>query len=104
MRAALTIFAFAAAAASLQAAGANAGKIVYDKTCQSCHGANGTPNPTVVKVMKVNMKDLKSPSVQAVSDEDLIKIITDGKGKMKPILNAAGSASDVVAYIRTLKK
>ena len=105
MRTTLIAIVFAAAAATtLQAAGVNAGKIVYDKTCRSCHGADGTPNPTVAKVMKVDIKDLKSPEVQAMSDADLIKIITDGKGKMKPVPNAAGSAPDVVAYIRTLKK
>jgi hypothetical protein len=55
-------------------------------------------------VMKVDIKDLKSPEVQAMSDDDLIKIITNGKGKMKPVPNAAGSAPDVVAYMRTWKK
>jgi mono/diheme cytochrome c family protein len=105
MRTTLIALAFTAAAATtLQAAGANAGRVVYDKTCSSCHGADGTPNPAVAKVMKVDIKDLKSPAVQAMSDGDLIKIITDGKGKMKPVPNAAGSAPDVVAYIRTLKK
>src|ERR1700689_3465697 len=105
MRKTLIVLAFAAAAAAtLQAAGANAGKIVYDKTCQSCHGANGTPNPAVAKVMKVDIKDLKPPEAQAMSDDDLIKIITNGKGKMKPVPNAAGSAPDVVAYMRTWKK
>jgi mono/diheme cytochrome c family protein len=105
MRTTLIALAFAAAAATtLQAAGANAGKVVYDKTCRSCHGADGTPNPAVAKMMKVDIKDLKSPDVQAMSDDDLAKVITDGKGKMKPIPSAAGSAPDVVAYLRTWKK
>jgi mono/diheme cytochrome c family protein len=105
MRTTLIVLVFAAAAATtLQAAGANAGKVVYDKTCRSCHGVTGTPNPAVVKMMKVDIQDLKSPAVQGMSDADLIKIITDGKGKMKPVPNAAGSASDVVAYLRTWKK
>ena len=105
MRTTLIALAFAAAAATtLQAAGANAGKVVYDKTCKSCHSADGAPNPAVAKMLKVDIKDLKSPEVQAKSDGDLIKIITDGKGKMKPVPSAAASAADVVAYIRTWKK
>jgi mono/diheme cytochrome c family protein len=105
MRTTLIVLAFAAAAATtLQAANANAGKLVYDKACKSCHGADGTPNPAVAKMMKVEIKDLKSPDVQAMSDEDLIKVITDGKGKMKPVAAATSSAPDVVAYIRTWKK
>ncbi len=39
--------------------------------------------PRIAKMMKVEMRDLKSPEVQAASDDELKKIITDGKGKMK---------------------
>jgi mono/diheme cytochrome c family protein len=87
------------------AADAKAGKDAYDKSCKSCHGADGTPNAGVAKMMKVDMKDLKAPAVQGMSDADLKKIIADGKGKMKPVSAVTGSAADnVVAYIRTLKK
>ena len=46
--------------------------------------------PLVAKMMKVDIKDLKSPEVQGMSDDDLMKVITDGKGKMKPIPSASG--------------
>ena len=104
MRTIMIILGFAAAATVLQAADSTAGKAAYDKSCKSCHGADGTPNPAIAKMMKVDMRDLKSPDVQAMSDDDLKKIITDGKGKMKPIASASGSAADVVAYIRIWKK
>jgi hypothetical protein len=43
--------------------------------------------------------------VQALGDADIAKIITEGKGKMKPVKTVSGPAVDnVVAYIRTLKK
>jgi mono/diheme cytochrome c family protein len=101
----ITIGLFATGATAIQAADATAGKAVYDKSCKSCHGADGTPNAAVAKMMKVEMKDLKSPDVQAVSDDDLKKVITDGKGKMKPVAGVSGAAADnVVAYIRTWKK
>lgn len=105
MRTILITLAFAAAAATgLQAANATAGKAVYDKACKTCHGADGAANPAIAKMMKVDMRDLKSPEVQAMSDADLEKVITDGKGKMKPTTSAASSAADVVAYMRTWKK
>jgi len=98
----LVLAAFAAGAGS--AADATAGKGVYDKSCKSCHGADGTPNAAVAKMTKVEMKDLKSPEIQALSDTDLKKIITEGKGKMKPAKSVSGaSLDDVVAYVRTLK-
>jgi mono/diheme cytochrome c family protein len=98
------ILAGLSAAAGL-AADAKAGQAVFDKSCKSCHGADGTPNPAIAKMMKVEMKNLGSAEVQAQSDADLAKIITEGKGKMKPVKTVSGPAVDnVVAYVRTLKK
>jgi mono/diheme cytochrome c family protein len=99
----LIVLALAAAATAAQAANATAGKAAYDKSCKSCHGADGTPNAAIAKMMKVEMRDLKSSDVQATSDDDLKKVITDGKGKMKPIASASSSAADIVAYMRTWK-
>ena len=98
----LTLMA-AAAAASL-GADAKAGKAVYDKSCKSCHGADGTANPAIAKMMKVDMKDLKSPEVQALSDADIKAIVVNGKGKMPKVTAVTGSSQDdVVAYVKTLK-
>ncbi len=105
MRTTLFVLSLAAAAAtSIQAANATAGKAAYDKSCKTCHGADGTPNPAIAKMMKVDMKDLKSSEIQGMSDADLMKVITEGKGKMKPVASASSSAPDIVAYIRTWKK
>lgn len=87
------------------AADAKAGQAIYVKSCKSCHGLDGTPNPAIAKMMKVDMRNLGSAEVQAQSDEAIEKIITGGKGKMKPITSVSGKAvDDVVAYVRTLKK
>jgi len=104
MRSILIVIALAAVATTIQAASPTNGKLVYEKACKSCHGTDGTANPAIAKMFKVDIKDLKSPEVQAMSDDDLMKIITDGKGKMKPVPAAASSAPDVVAYIRSWKK
>jgi mono/diheme cytochrome c family protein len=100
----LTTLITTAAAAAL-AADAKAGQASYDKACKSCHGADGTANPAIAKMMKVEMKDLKSADVQGMSNEDIKKVITDGKGKMKPVKTVTGSAvDDVAAYVHSLKK
>jgi mono/diheme cytochrome c family protein len=92
-------------AASLAAARDANGKAIYDRSCKSCHGADGTPNPAVANMMKVEMKDLKSPEVQAMSDTDIKNTIANGKGKMHPIKTVSGSdADDVAAYVHSLKK
>jgi mono/diheme cytochrome c family protein len=105
MRMYLTMFVLAlAAATAMFAADAKAGKAVYDTSCKSCHGADGAPNAAVAKMMKVEIKDLKSPDVQAMSDDDIAALITKGKGKMQPVKAVSGkSAENVAAYVHTLK-
>jgi mono/diheme cytochrome c family protein len=84
---------------------ATAGKAAYDKACKSCHGADGTPNAAIAKSLKLTMVHLGDPAVQEMSDDALKGIITDGKGKMKPIKSVSGKAADdVVAYMRSFKK
>lgn len=85
------------------AADASAGKDVFAKHCVSCHGADGKGNDAVAKMMKVTIPPLGSKEVQALSDADLSKVITEGKGKM-PAMKTLSSAdvSNVVAFIRSL--
>lgn len=92
-------------ASSAYAADAKAGEAAYEKSCKSCHGTDGAANPAMAKMMKVEMRDLKSPEVQASSAADIKKVIVEGKGKMKPVASVTGSAADdVAAYVKTMKK
>lgn len=99
------LFSAAIGTCAFAAGNAKAGKDVYDKSCKSCHGATGTANPAIAKMMKVEMKDLGSADVQGLTDDNLKTVIAEGKGKMKPIKTVTGKAADdVVAYVRTFKK
>ncbi len=89
------LFSTAAFSADLKA-----GKEVYDKSCKSCHGADGTPNAGMAKAM--NIKDFKTTDY---SEADIKAAITSGKGKMKPTPAVKGPAvDDVVGYVKSLKK
>jgi mono/diheme cytochrome c family protein len=105
MRKMLVVFAvLALTATAALAADAKAGQATFNVSCKSCHGTDGTPNPAVAKMLKVAIKDLKSPEVQSQSDDDIKKVITQGKGKMVPVHSVSGGDLDnVVAYIRSLK-
>jgi mono/diheme cytochrome c family protein len=88
------------------AADAKNGVDVFNKSCKMCHGEGGaTPNAQVSKMFGVPIPLLNSAEIQAKSDADIRKAITDGKGKMPAAKNVTGGAvDDVIAYLRTLKK
>src|SRR5262245_19991182 len=102
----LTITAVLSSTAALFAAGdAAAGKDLYMKKCASCHGQAGEGKDAIAKTLKVEFRHLGSKEVQASSDADLKKYITEGSGKMKPVKDVdAKQADDIVAFVRTLKK
>lgn len=87
------------------AADAEAGKTTFGKKCASCHGKGGEGNPTMAKMLGAEIKDLGSADVQAKSDEELSKAVTEGVGKMKPVKGLTDEEiANVVAYVRSLKK
>lgn len=86
-------------------ADATAGKDVYMKKCNMCHGPDGAGKEAIEKMLKVEMKALGSKEVQAISDADMKKIIDEGKGKMKPVKGLSDAEmANVIAFIRTLAK
>jgi mono/diheme cytochrome c family protein len=72
-------------------------------SCQSCHGANGTPPPALAKSMQI------SPATAAVlqqkSDAELLRIIAEGAGKMPGYSNKMSPAEQkqVLEYMKTFK-
>jgi cytochrome c5 len=90
----VTMLAPAVAASAADGAG------VYAAKCKNCHGADGSGNPAIAKMMNVTMKPLGDATDDAVK-----AAVTAGTGKMKPIAGvAAGDLDGVIAYVHTLKK
>ncbi|HEV7487526.1 MAG TPA: cytochrome c [Thermoanaerobaculia bacterium] len=79
------------------------GAALYKAKCAMCHGADGSGATPMGKSMK--LRDLRSPEVQKQTDAELIKVTTDGKGKMPAYKGKLTDAeiSAIVAHIRTLK-
>ncbi|MGA2205236.1 MAG: cytochrome c [Terracidiphilus sp.] len=82
----------------------SSGEAIYKAKCQSCHGAEGTPNPGIAKMMGV--KPLSDPSVKSLSEAQMIADTTNGKGKMPAFKGKLTDAQikDSVAYFRTFAK
>ena len=96
----LSLIAFA----GLTWAGAPEGKELFTAKCAACHGANGEGKPAIAKMFNVTQAPLASKEVQAKTDAQLQAVILKGQGKMKPVAGVTEKqASDVVAFLRTLK-
>lgn len=82
-----------------------AGERVYDSLCLTCHGIYGRGNGSLVSSLSVPPRDLSTPPYQQqVSDDDLLKLISEGKGAM-PGSGDVLSLDDrkaVVAFVRLL--
>jgi cytochrome c6 len=103
------ICSYTALAALILMAGASGfaqstGEATYKAKCQSCHGAQGTPNPGIAKSMGV--KPANDPSVTSMSEADMIAETTNGKGKMPAFKSKLTEAEikDSVTYFRSLGK
>ncbi|MGD0157168.1 MAG: cytochrome c [Terracidiphilus sp.] len=82
----------------------SSGEAVYKAKCQSCHGAQGVPNPGIAKAMGV--KPASDPSVKSLSEATMITDTTNGKGKMPAFKGKLTDAQikDSVDYFRSLAK
>jgi cytochrome c6 len=78
------------------------GEATYKAKCQSCHGANGTPPPSLAKLLGV--KPISDPDIQKLTPEQMAAAVKNGKGKMKPVAGLSDAQiKDVVTYYRGLK-
>ena len=88
-----------------QKGNAPAGKAVYDKRCASCHAAGGEGKEAIAKMFKVEIHPLGSKEVQALSNAELRKVISEGKGKMVAVKGLSDKElADLIAFVRSLKK
>ncbi len=85
---------------------AKAGKAQYDKLCASCHGADGKGNPAMAKAMGEKGLNLTTKEVKESKDENLLKVIAEGKGKMPASGKGLSKAEqkEVLDFARSLGK
>ena len=81
------------------------GKATFQKLCASCHGPDGRGNPAMTKVFGEKL-NITTKEVAKASDDELLKVITQGKGKM-PASGKSLSKQEqkqVLEHVRSLAK
>lgn len=103
--AALVVFSAAPAVFAQAKGNATEGKEAFMQHCAVCHAADGNGKPMVAKLLKVTFPPLGGKQVQALSNAEIAKVITEGKGKMKPVKDLSKKdIANIIAFVRTLKK
>jgi mono/diheme cytochrome c family protein len=91
--------------ASAWAGEAQSGKEIYDKQCVACHGADGKGNPAMIKALGEKGMNITTKEVKAMKDEQILKIIVEGAGKMPPSKNlSAQEQKQLLSFTRSLAK
>jgi mono/diheme cytochrome c family protein len=84
--------------------GEETGAAIFRQRCGGCHGLDGKAQTSMGNHRR--MRDLTSPEVQQQGDAELIRIISNGQGRMPAYELILGEEriKAVVAYIRELGK
>jgi mono/diheme cytochrome c family protein len=78
------------------------GAAIYKTKCAACHGPDGSGQTPVGKNLKV--KDLGSAEVQKLTDAEITKVLTTGKGKMPASKLSPEDIKTVIGFVRGLKR
>jgi mono/diheme cytochrome c family protein len=79
-----------------------AGKGLFMNQCSVCHGADASGKTAMAKSLGATIPDFRSKQVQSLTDQDIRRVITEGKGIMPPLGDlGTGNFTNLIAYIRS---
>jgi cbb3-type cytochrome c oxidase subunit III len=84
------------------------GRVIFKRACVACHGKDGTGRGVLAHLIHIAMIDLTvSENMKGMSDEELVKLIREGKGDYMPSWTGTltdDEITDVAAYVRLLAR
>jgi mono/diheme cytochrome c family protein len=86
------------------AADAESGKALYEKSCAGCHGADGKGNEKMAKILGDKGLNIVGSETKKKSDEQLLKVIAEGAGKMPASKLTKEEQKQALGYVRSLAK
>ena len=81
-----------------------AGKKLYQRDCQSCHGPDGVGNAQLAKALQVSIPPVTGAALKQKDAAEILHVIAEGKGKMPGFAKklAAEEQGKVLEYMKTL--
>jgi mono/diheme cytochrome c family protein len=92
------------AARAAFAADAAAGKTLYEKSCAGCHGPDGKGNQKMATIIGEKGLNIVGKDTAKKSDDQLLKIIAEGAGKMPAAKLTKEEQKQALNYVRSLAK
>ena len=86
------------------AADAESGKALYEKSCAGCHGPDGKGIEKMAKLLGDKGLNIVGNETKKKTDEQLLKIIADGAGKMPASKLTKEEQKQALGYVRSLAK
>ena len=86
------------------AADASGGKALFEKSCAGCHGADGKGNEKMATILGEKNLSIVGKDTAKKSDEQLLKVIAEGSGKMPASKLTKDEQKQTLGYARTLAK
>ena len=83
---------------------ADSGKALYEKSCAGCHGADGKGNEKMAKLIGDKGLNIVGTETKKKSDEQLLKLIAEGSGKMPASKLNKEEQKQALGYARSLAK
>jgi mono/diheme cytochrome c family protein len=80
------------------------GKAPYEKSCAGCHGADGKGNPKMAAILGDKGLNIVGNETKKKSDDQLLKVIAEGAGKMPASKLTKEEQKQVLDYVRSLAK
>jgi mono/diheme cytochrome c family protein len=83
--------------------GESPGGSLYRRECATCHQMSGAPVSSIERVMRVTMRHLASPEVQAKTDAELSSDVAEGIGRMRAFPELSNEeVAALVTHMRSL--
>ena len=84
------------------------GRVIFKRACVACHGKDGTGRGILAHLIQIAMTNFTmSENMKGMSDEELVSLISEGKGDYMPSWKGTLSddeITDVAAYVRLLAR